>query len=321
MFRHYAGTASRNPLYRIAHPLRRSSCGGIAGQGSCAPLPHREVPTVCHWNSSALRQNTSAERSIVNRRAAARGTMVKLSVTMSTSTTRNGWTDCEGVLRNHPLPERQASHHAHHAGKDRRQGGCYLRTACTLLLMAANAAGQPSTVPLGTASPYAVLAGSTITNTGSSVVSGDVGLSPGTEVTGFPPGTVTGAVRTAAAAAPAQSGLVTAYLDAAGRTPATVDAQLGGQTLVPGVYHSAPGTFDITGTLTLDGQSTGVPSSSFRLRPHSPLPRALRGIRVVRSSSSAAPTPAMSSGRSAVPRRSEPTLFSRGTSSRSHPSR
>ena len=122
--------------------------------------------------------------------------------------------------------------------------------------MAANAAGQPSTVPLGTASPYAVLAGSTITNTGSSVVSGDVGLSPGTEVTGFPPGTVTGAVRTAAAAAPAQSGLVTAYLDAAGRTPATVDAQLGGQTLVPGVYHSAPGTFDITGTLTLDGQNT-----------------------------------------------------------------
>ncbi len=123
-------------------------------------------------------------------------------------------------------------------------------------LMIENAAAQQTSVPLGTASSYAVLAGSTITNTGATTINGDVGLSPGTAVTGFPPGTVVGTTRTAAAAAPAQAGLVTAYNDAAGRTPVTtVATELGGQTLVAGVYNSAAGTFGITGILTLDGQN------------------------------------------------------------------
>ncbi|HXJ41066.1 MAG TPA: ice-binding family protein, partial [Bryobacteraceae bacterium] len=123
-------------------------------------------------------------------------------------------------------------------------------------LMVENAAAQQAPVPLRTASAYGVLAGSTITNTGATTINGDVGLSPGTAVTGFPPGTVVGTTRTAAAAAPAQAGLVTAYNDAAGRTPVTtVATELGGQTLVAGVYNSAAGTFGITGILTLDGQN------------------------------------------------------------------
>ena len=130
---------------------------------------------------------------------------------------------------------------------------------CAMLaqfLVIENAVAQQTSVPLGTASSYGVLAGSTITNTGATTINGDVGLSPGTAVTGFPPGTVVGTTRTAAAAAPAQAGLVTAYNDAAGRTPVTtVATELGGQTLVAGVYNSAAGTFGITGILTLDGQN------------------------------------------------------------------
>src|SRR5579859_5506602 len=53
-------------------------------------------------------------------------------------------------------------------------------------------ASSPATVGLGTASSFAVLAGSTVTNTGLSVINGDLGVSPGTAVTGFPPGTVVG---------------------------------------------------------------------------------------------------------------------------------
>ncbi len=116
-------------------------------------------------------------------------------------------------------------------------------------------AAQPQ-VDLGTARGFAVMAGSTITNTGTTTVTGDLGLSPGTAVTGFPPGTVTGTIHAAdAAAAQAQIDLTAAYNDAAGRTPtATVPTELGGTTLTPGVYNSAAGTFGITGDLTLDAQ-------------------------------------------------------------------
>lgn len=122
----------------------------------------------------------------------------------------------------------------------------------------ASAAG-PAPVGLGTAAPFAVLAGTpAVTNTGPTTITGDLGISPAAAVTGFPPGTVNGTIHAAdAVALQAKSDLVIAYNDAAGRTPGTVVAggALGGKTLVPGVYNAGGLTLDLTGTLTLDGQN------------------------------------------------------------------
>jgi hypothetical protein len=118
-------------------------------------------------------------------------------------------------------------------------------------------------VNLGTAASFAVLGASTVTNTGTTAITGNLGVSPGTAVTGFPPGTVTGGAIHAgdATAAQAHTDLQAAYLDAAGRTPtAFVTADLGGQTLTSGVYKANAG-ISLTGTLTLDGQ--GNPNAVF----------------------------------------------------------
>jgi hypothetical protein len=135
----------------------------------------------------------------------------------------------------------------------------------------ASAAAGTSTVPLGTAASFAVLAGSTITNTGATTVTGDLGLSPGTAVTGFPPGQVTGATHIAdAAAMQAKNDLAAAYDDAASRpATATVPVELGGTTKGPGVYQSPAGTFGITGALTLDAQ--GDPDAVFVFKAASTL--------------------------------------------------
>jgi hypothetical protein len=124
-------------------------------------------------------------------------------------------------------------------------------------------AAQAASVPLGTADSFAVLAGSTVTNTGPSVINGDLGVSPGTAVTGFPPGGVTaGAVHGAdAVALQAQRDLATAYNDAAGRSStATISADLAGRTLTPGVYTSAS-SLGLSGDLTLDAR--GDPNAVF----------------------------------------------------------
>ncbi|MEU4605549.1 ice-binding family protein [Kribbella sp. NPDC023972] len=124
---------------------------------------------------------------------------------------------------------------------------------------------------LGTAADFAVLAGSTITNTGPTTINGDLGLSPGTAVTGFPPGQVNGTVHVAdAVALQAKNDLAAAYDDAAARpTTATVGVELGGTTKTPGVYESPAGTFGITGTLTLDAQ--GDPNAVFIFKAASTL--------------------------------------------------
>jgi hypothetical protein len=128
--------------------------------------------------------------------------------------------------------------------------------ATASFMTATTAEAAPAPVDRGTASEFAVLGASTVTNTGPTVITGDLGLSPGTSITGFPPGTVIGTIhQTDAVALQAQKDLVTAYDDAAGRpSTATISDDLGGQTLTPGVYTGAP-SLGLTGTLTLDGQN------------------------------------------------------------------
>ena len=126
------------------------------------------------------------------------------------------------------------------------------------------------TVNLGTTESFAVLAGSAVTNTGSTVISGsaggDVGLYPGlaAAVTGFPPGTISdGTIHAGdAVAQQAQTDLTTAYNDAAGRTVTTTltGQNLGGLTLTSGVYFFESSA-DLTGELTLDAE--GNPDAAF----------------------------------------------------------
>jgi hypothetical protein len=120
----------------------------------------------------------------------------------------------------------------------------------------ADAAG-PTPVGLGTAADFAVLAGQSVTNTGPTmVVDGNLGVSPGSAVNGFPPGQmVNGTIHAAdGVASQAQVDLTTAYNDAAERTGGTpVSGDVGGLTFTPGVYN-APSSLGITETLTLDGQ-------------------------------------------------------------------
>jgi hypothetical protein len=134
--------------------------------------------------------------------------------------------------------------------------GSALAVAAAALIGMPSVASAATSVPLGTAANFAVLAGSTITNTGATTINGDLGLSPGTSVTGFPPGTVNGTEDIAdAAALQAQNDLTTAYNNAAAQpVTATIPTELGGTTETPDVYNSAAGTFGITGTLTLDAQ-------------------------------------------------------------------
>jgi type VI secretion system secreted protein VgrG len=121
-----------------------------------------------------------------------------------------------------------------------------------------------ATSVLDTAAAFAVLAGASVTNTGSSTLQGDVGVSPGTAVTGFPPGTVIGGTIHAAdaVAAQAQTDLTTAYTTLAG-LPFTTDltgTDLGGLVLTPGVYHFDTAA-QLTGALALD--AAGQPDATF----------------------------------------------------------
>ena len=110
---------------------------------------------------------------------------------------------------------------------------------------------------LGAAGSFAVLAAATVTNTGASALTGDLGLSPGTAVTGFPPGTLAGTRHIAdPMAAQAQLALTAAYNDAAGRTLGAIllAGNLGGRTLAPGLYKSTSSLEISSGDLTLDAQ-------------------------------------------------------------------
>src|SRR6202011_1418162 len=116
--------------------------------------------------------------------------------------------------------------------------------AAVLGLMGATALTSPSHAqapPLGTAGSFGVLAGTTVTNTITpTVITGNVGVSPGSAVTGFPPGIVVGGTIHScdAVALQAQSENTIAYLNLAGRpvTQNLTGQDLGGKTLIAGVY-------------------------------------------------------------------------------------
>jgi hypothetical protein len=141
-----------------------------------------------------------------------------------------------------------------------------LVAALTLCPMAAAQSG-PAPVFLGSAGTFAALSYAGVTNTGNSVVTGDLGTYPTASCTGLPtpctgngPGQVNGTIYDADVVAQhAQASLLIAYNDAAGRTtaPTTVAGDLGGKTLTPGLYKSTS-TLAITGTLTLHGSGVYI---------------------------------------------------------------
>jgi hypothetical protein len=125
------------------------------------------------------------------------------------------------------------------------------------LLFAFGAAGAHAGI-IGTASSFGVLAGSTVTNTGTTVVNGNVGVSPGSAITGFPPGIVipTGVIDAGnAVAATAESDLNTGYNTLAGLAVNSnlTGEDLGGLILTPGVYQF-DSSAQLTGTLTLNAE-------------------------------------------------------------------
>ncbi|KAK4579974.1 hypothetical protein LTR86_000176 [Recurvomyces mirabilis] len=130
----------------------------------------------------------------------------------------------------------------------------YKHLLCAMSLSAVTAYAQQ--ISLGTASNYAILAGSTITNTGLTVINARIGLSPGSSITGFLPGINAGEDIDNAAAVQAKADLQTAFTALAGLplTTSLTGTDLGGQILTPGVYNFAS-SGGLTGVLTLDGQN------------------------------------------------------------------
>ncbi|MEA2651580.1 MAG: hypothetical protein QOI85_1301 [Chloroflexota bacterium] len=136
--------------------------------------------------------------------------------------------------------------------------GMALTLALTFMVIGRTSAGGITTVGLGLAEPFAVLAGTpAITNVGLTEITGDVGIHPAASVTGFPPGIVNGTIHAAdQVALDAKNALVTAYNDAAGRAPtATVPAGALMGTLFSGVYNAGGVTLTVPGALILDAQN------------------------------------------------------------------
>jgi hypothetical protein len=133
----------------------------------------------------------------------------------------------------------------------------------------ANAIADP--VGLGGATGFAVLAYSTVTSTGPTVISGDIGLHPGSAVVGFPPGTqLAGSAYVAdSVSLQARNDAIAAFTTASAQPgPVSIGAELGGLTLTPDLYQSAS-ILQVNGTLTLDG--LGDPSAVFVFRSASAL--------------------------------------------------
>ncbi|NNN17392.1 MAG: DUF3494 domain-containing protein [Thermoplasmata archaeon] len=126
-----------------------------------------------------------------------------------------------------------------------------------------NATCGQSTVPLGSASSYAVLAAAGVSSTGPTAITGDLGVGPGSSVTGFPPGTLTGTENIAnTAAVAAEANVTIAFNDAFARSNCAVSVagNIGGQTLTPGLYASSSTLAISSGDLTLSagGNSSAI---------------------------------------------------------------
>jgi hypothetical protein len=133
-----------------------------------------------------------------------------------------------------------------------------------ILIMCLLGFGTPavaqSAPPLGAAQTFVVLGAATVTNAGPTVIVGNLGVSPGTAVTGFPPGTISGGTIHSddPAATSAQADAHTAYADLLAESCGTnlsgliLGTSVGATTLVPGVYCFAASA-QLTGTLTLSG--------------------------------------------------------------------
>jgi Ice-binding-like len=129
------------------------------------------------------------------------------------------------------------------------------------LLFAGSALGATATVGLGSAASFSVLAGSTVTNTGPTTMFGDLGLSPGSSVTGAPQ--VLGQTHVDdAVAIGAKNALTTSYNDAAGRpSNGSAGTDLSGQRFLPGVRTASSSLLLSSGSVTLDAQ--GDPNAVF----------------------------------------------------------
>jgi hypothetical protein len=137
--------------------------------------------------------------------------------------------------------------------------------SCVAIVLGTGAVVRAQT-SLGTAQSFAVLGGSTVTNTGPSLLAGDLGVSPGAAITGFPPGVATGTTHAAdAAALQAQNDLTTQYnaLASAACSANLTGQNLGGLTLTPGVYCFASSA-QLTGALTLNAQGNAAATFIFK---------------------------------------------------------
>ncbi|MFI7706022.1 ice-binding family protein [Nonomuraea sp. NPDC049480] len=124
---------------------------------------------------------------------------------------------------------------------------------------------------LGYAAECVAIAGEMVSNTNLTTITGDLVVSPGSEVIGFPPGEVRGEIYLGGSEATAmKNDAVAAYRDADRRSSnSVIPPDLGGRTLSPGVYESTDGTFRIDGTLTLD--AGGDPDAVFIFQADSAL--------------------------------------------------
>lgn len=165
--------------------------------------------------------------------------------------------------------------------------GRLFATIALLVVVAMPTWAAPTDVNLGQAFDFGILAGTTVTNTGPSVVFGHVGVSTGTSITGFLPGMMVGGTGhlNDEIAQRAQDDLDAAYSVVAGQTVYTelTNPEIGGLTLTEGVYRFSSSA-QLTGLLTLDAK--GDPNARFHFQIGSTLTTAAASsVRIINGGS------------------------------------